>query len=50
MADAAFRELSETDHRKQLNRAVVASAIGSTIEWYDFFLYSRLRRPIAVEG
>jgi metabolite-proton symporter len=32
--------LSETDQRKQLNRAVIASAIGSTIEWYDFFLYS----------
>jgi MFS family permease len=36
----AVVELSDADHRKQLNRAVVASAIGSTIEWYDFFLYS----------
>jgi metabolite-proton symporter len=25
--------------RKQLVRAVVASAVGTTIEWYDFFLY-----------
>jgi MFS family permease len=32
--------LSDVDQRKQLNRAVIASAIGSTIEWYDFFLYS----------
>lgn len=36
----AVVELSDADHRKQLNRAVIASAIGSTIEWYDFFLYS----------
>src|SRR5262249_62028018 len=32
--------LSETEHRTQLNRAVVASTVGTTIEWYDFFLYS----------
>ena len=32
--------LSETEHRTQLNRAVIASTIGTTIEWYDFFLYS----------
>ena len=28
------------DERKQLTRAVVASTIGTSIEWYDFFLYS----------
>ncbi len=28
------------DHRTQLTRAVIASTIGTTIEWYDFFLYS----------
>jgi MFS family permease len=32
--------LSDTEHRKQLRRAVVASTIGSTIEAYDFLLYS----------
>jgi MFS family permease len=32
--------LSEHDHQKQLYRAVIASTIGTTIEWYDFFLYS----------
>ncbi|MBX9828704.1 MAG: MHS family MFS transporter [Xanthobacteraceae bacterium] len=32
--------LSENEHRKQLRRAVVASTIGTAIEWYDFFLYS----------
>ncbi|MBA5828180.1 MFS transporter, partial [Escherichia coli] len=26
--------------RRQLHRAVIASTIGTTIEWYDFFLYS----------
>jgi hypothetical protein len=26
--------------RKQLRRAVIASTVGTTIEWYDFFLYS----------
>ncbi len=30
------------NHRRQLNRAIVASAIGTTIEWYDFFLYSTI--------
>src|SRR5262245_13688740 len=31
--------LSDADHRKQLRRAVIASAIGTTIEWYDFYIY-----------
>ena len=32
--------LSDSVQRQQLRRAVIASAIGTTIEWYDFFLYS----------
>jgi MFS family permease len=32
--------LGEAEHRAQLRRAVLASTIGTTIEWYDFFLYS----------
>jgi metabolite-proton symporter len=32
--------LSEAEHGRQLRRAVVASTIGTAIEWYDFFLYS----------
>jgi MFS family permease len=39
-ATAALSDLSDNDHRKQLRRAVLASAVGTTIEWYDFFLYS----------
>ncbi|HEY8736047.1 MAG TPA: MFS transporter [Candidatus Dormibacteraeota bacterium] len=27
------------DDRKQLRRAVIASTVGTSIEWYDFFLY-----------
>jgi metabolite-proton symporter len=32
--------LSPDEHRIQLRRAVIASTIGTAIEWYDFFLYS----------
>jgi MFS family permease len=32
--------LSEAEHRAQLRRAVIASTVGTTIEWYDFLLYS----------
>ena len=32
--------ISDVQHRQQLRRAVVASTIGTAIEWYDFFLYS----------
>jgi MFS family permease len=32
--------LSDDEARRQLRRAVIASTIGTTIEWYDFFLYS----------
>jgi MFS family permease len=31
---------SEQNDRKMLLRAVIASTIGTAIEWYDFFLYS----------
>ena len=32
--------LTPAAHGAQLRRAVLASTIGTTIEWYDFFLYS----------
>jgi MFS family permease len=39
-APAASRsQLSEAEHRAQLRRALLASTIGTTIEWYDFLLY-----------
>ncbi len=31
--------LTDAEHAKQLRRAVVASIIGTTIEWHDFFVY-----------
>src|SRR6202045_3908023 len=31
--------LSASDHDAQLRKAVIASTIGTAIEWYDFFLY-----------
>jgi MFS family permease len=39
-ADVTLAPLSETDHRAQLRKAVIASTVGTTIEWYDFLLYS----------
>ena len=30
--------LSETEHRAHLRRAMIASTVGTTIEWYDFLL------------
>jgi MFS family permease len=38
--DITAHPLSETDHRAQLRRAIIASTVGTTIEWYDFLLYS----------
>jgi len=32
-------KLSDAEHGLQLRRAVVASTVGTAIEWYDFFLY-----------
>src|SRR5229473_8037990 len=32
--------IDDAEHRVQLRRAVIASTVGTTIEWYDFFLYS----------
>src|ERR1700704_1094100 len=32
--------LTASEHQVQLRRAVIASTVGTAIEWYDFFLYS----------
>jgi metabolite-proton symporter len=37
---AEANPLSPSEHQVQLRRAVIASTIGTAIEWYDFFLYS----------
>src|SRR5216683_1771812 len=31
---------SHAEHRRHLTRAVIAATVGTSIEWYDFFLYS----------
>ena len=40
VATALSGPLPEAEHSAQLRKAVIASAIGTTIEWYDFLLYS----------
>ncbi len=42
MATTSFdaTQLGPSEHYVQLRRAVIASTIGTAIEWYDFFLYS----------
>src|SRR5205085_1989744 len=36
---SAVEGLSAGEHSAQLRRAVIASTVGTTIEWYDFFIY-----------
>src|SRR5208337_5220524 len=31
--------LSDREHSAQLRKAVIAATVGTTIEWYDFFIY-----------
>jgi MFS family permease len=42
VADVAQASISDADHRDQLRRAVIASTIGTTIEFYDFLLYGQM--------
>jgi len=39
MTSATYGKLSASEHSAQLRKAVIASTIGTTIEWYDFFIY-----------
>jgi MFS family permease len=41
-AEVAAVPLSDFDHRAQLRRAVLASTVGTTIEWYDFLVYGQM--------
>src|SRR6266446_3086689 len=34
-----YSSLSSIDHGRELRKAVIAATVGTTIEWYDFFLY-----------
>ncbi|MBV9687851.1 MAG: MFS transporter, partial [Alphaproteobacteria bacterium] len=41
-APIAAASLSEGEHALQLRRALIASTVGTTIEWYDFLLYGQV--------
>src|SRR4029077_11827891 len=41
-AEISGRSLSDLEHRTQLRRALIASTVGTTIEWYDFLLYGQV--------
>ena len=32
--------ITPDEHRSQVRKAALASTVGTTIEWYDFFLYN----------
>jgi MFS family permease len=34
--------MTSEEHRRQMLRAVVASTVGTSIEWYDYFLYGTM--------
>ncbi|HEX3410090.1 MAG TPA: hypothetical protein VHT00_00095, partial [Stellaceae bacterium] len=40
--DNPISQLSQEEHGRQLRRALVASTVGTTIEWYDFLLYGQV--------
>jgi MFS family permease len=40
--EVAIGQLSEAEHSRQLRRALLASTVGTTIEWYDFLLYGQV--------
>src|ERR1700738_4811844 len=41
-ADPSAHNLSEPEHSAHLRRAMIASTICTTIEWYDFLLYGQV--------
>src|ERR1700761_3696626 len=41
-AELSVTGLSATEHSRQLRRALIASTVGTTIEWYDFLLYGQV--------
>ncbi len=37
-----YGAMPEAEHSAQLRKAVIASTVGTAIEWYDFFLYGTM--------
>src|SRR5580700_2829624 len=43
MSEMAIRPgMTDAEHKAHLKRAVIASTVGTTIEWYDFLIYSTM--------
>ena len=40
--NASLGQMTEAEHRGHLRRAVIASTVGTTIEWYDFLIYGTM--------
>jgi hypothetical protein len=38
-ATTPFATLTDEQHATELRKAVIAATVGTTIEWYDFFIY-----------
>src|SRR5438067_9201356 len=38
----AIQAMAPEERRKQMMRAVVASTVGTSIEWYDYFLFGTM--------
>src|SRR3954466_2768534 len=36
---SAYGGMSEAEHDRHLRQGLIASTVGTTIEWYDFLLY-----------
>ncbi|HZT27711.1 MAG TPA: MFS transporter [Pseudolabrys sp.] len=39
MTATTYGTIRDSEHSAQLHKAVIAATIGTTIEWYDFFIY-----------
>jgi metabolite-proton symporter len=39
MTATTYGTIRDSEHSAQLRKAVIAATIGTTIEWYDFFIY-----------
>src|SRR5438105_992247 len=42
VASRAYSSMAPEERRKQMVRAVVASTVGTSIEWYDYFLFATM--------
>ena len=38
-ATTTVGSLTDEEHAAELRKAVIAATVGTTIEWYDFFIY-----------